>query len=44
MDEFDVQEIQPDLVYAYWDKFSGGRDRATGFDLWHVFDIIGHRT
>ncbi|KAJ4188257.1 hypothetical protein NW759_016838 [Fusarium solani] len=36
--ERDLQEDVPALVYKYWDGL-GGRDTATGLDLYHVFKI-----
>ncbi|KAJ4168285.1 hypothetical protein NW754_013619 [Fusarium falciforme] len=37
--ERDLQEDVPALVYKYWDGL-GGRNTATGLDLYHVFRIL----
>ncbi|KAF5002190.1 hypothetical protein FDECE_10697 [Fusarium decemcellulare] len=38
-DEF--QKHHPDMLYEYWEAL-GGRQKATGIVLYHVFRIIGH--
>ncbi|KAH6949535.1 hypothetical protein DER45DRAFT_649934 [Fusarium avenaceum] len=39
--EASMQRDVPNLVLKYWEEL-GGRDQATGFDEWHVFEIHDH--
>ncbi|KAF4435001.1 hypothetical protein F53441_13615 [Fusarium austroafricanum] len=39
--EFEAQELKASLVYAYWRRL-GGRNEATGLDVYHPFDILSH--
>ncbi|CAJ0541173.1 Ff.00g079180.m01.CDS01 [Fusarium sp. VM40] len=36
-----TQRDVPNLVLKFWEEL-GGRDQATGFDEWHVFEIHDH--
>ncbi|KAM0344804.1 hypothetical protein ACHAPU_007180 [Fusarium lateritium] len=38
-DEADIQDVNPDIVYDYWEK-QGGREEATCLELFHVFAIL----
>ncbi|RGP78300.1 hypothetical protein FLONG3_3615 [Fusarium longipes] len=41
--ERSLQATNPRLVYAYWNSFAGGRCAVTRYDMWHPFNILGHR-
>src|SRR6478735_1683632 len=40
--EFDVQVLDPTLVYDYWDR-KGGRTAATNCKTWNIFNILEHK-
>ncbi|KAF9777022.1 hypothetical protein IL306_004708 [Fusarium sp. DS 682] len=41
--EVALQKHNANLVYGYWRALDGGRDEVAGYDMYHVFSILGHR-
>jgi hypothetical protein len=41
--ERELQATYPEVVYAYWKSYAGGRCSITGYNRFHPFFILAHR-